>query len=139
MPSQSKTDRLYMDIARRVATESYCQRRKVGCVIVTPTLATVIGYNGTIPGSPNVCELPDGTTGPTVIHAECNSIQKAISHGINLRGSTCYVTMQPCLECSKLLYWRGITRVVYAERYRCDEGWTLLRECGILVEKITKE
>jgi dCMP deaminase len=139
MPNQSKTDRLYMDIARRVATESYCQRRKVGCVIVTPTLATVIGYNGAIPGSPNVCELPDGTTDPAVIHAEHNALLKAEAHGISLHGATCYVTMQPCQSCASRLVAAGVSRVVYHESYRCDKGLTMLNECGILVEQIAKD
>lgn len=135
MPNQYQTDSLYMDIASRVAQESYCQRRKVGAVIVTPSLATVIGYNGTPSGADNICELPDGTTRPDVIHAEDNAIQKAISHGINLYGSTCYVTLSPCQDCAILLAWHGVTRVVYSEQYRCTKGLQLLSECGVMVEQ----
>lgn len=135
MPSQQQTDSLYMDIAHRVAMESYCIRRKVGCMIVTPSLATVIGYNGTPPGWPNVCELPNGNTDPNVIHAEDNALRKAERHGISLINATCYTTLQPCLECAYLLVDSGITRVVYAESYRIQDGLHLLLNAGILVEQ----
>lgn len=133
------TDRLYLDLAHRIAQESYCVRRKVGCIIVTPTLATVIGFNGTPPGEPNVCELPDGTTDPRTIHGERNALIKARKHSISLASATCYVTLQPCLYCAQMLYEAGVTRVVYSEPYRCDKGLTYLIERGIVVERIEQE
>ena len=139
MPTQHQTDNLYMSIAHRVAEESHCVRRKVGCVIYTPTLATVIGFNGTAPGSPNVCELPDGTTDPSVVHAECNAILKASKHAINLRNATAYVTLSPCVKCAHRLIHEGVSRVVYSEQYRCTEGLTVLADAGIVVEQFNKE
>ena len=130
------TDRLYIELAHRIAQESYCVRRKVGCIIVTPSLATVIGFNGTPPGKPNVCELPDGTTAPNVIHAERNAAAKAARHSIILTGATCYVTLSPCVECAQALSEAGVARVVYSEQYRCTEGLTLLCQQGIVVEQI---
>ena len=138
MPTQHQTDSLYMAIAERVAQESYCLRKQVGAVIVTPSLATVIGYNGTPPGEPNVCELPDGTTDPRVIHAEMNCLIKARKHSISLANATCYVTLQPCIDCARLLIESGVSRVVYLEPYRCNKGLTLLQESGIIVERFNE-
>lgn len=139
MPSQHQTDQLYLSIAHRVAAESYCQRRQVGCVIVTPTLATVIGYNGRPSGEPNVCELPDGTTDPRVIHAECNACLKADRHDISLRDATAYITLSPCVQCAELLAIHGVKRVVYSEQYRCTEGLQLLHWYGIVTEQMEQE
>lgn len=127
-------DRMYLDIAHRLAQESYCTRRKVGCVIVTPSLATVIGFNGTPPGEPNVCELPDGTTDPRVIHAEMNCKIKADKHNICILGGTCYITLSPCLSCAKMLINSGVIRVVYSEQYRDKSGVLELIRHGIIVD-----
>lgn len=42
MDIKKKHDDMYMGIALRVAQESYCVRRKVGSVIVTPKGVTLI-------------------------------------------------------------------------------------------------
>lgn len=41
-----KYDQLYMDLARRVAQESKCPRKAVGCVIVAESGMLSIGFNG---------------------------------------------------------------------------------------------
>jgi dCMP deaminase len=128
-----------MDIARRVAAESYCQRKKVGAILALSSGVLLPGFNGTISGMPNVCEASDGSTLPSVLHAESNVMAKALVAGISTVGGTIYVTLSPCVECAKLIIQAGITRVVYAERYRCDDGLTLLSQCGIVTEQITKE
>lgn len=50
---QEKFDRLYMDLAVSVSKFSYCERKKVGAVIVKDDIVC-IGYNGTCKGMPNV-------------------------------------------------------------------------------------
>ena len=56
------------------------------------------------------------------IHAETNAIIQAALHGVSTRGSTCYVTHLPCINCTKALINAGITRIVYEEAYRVDEN-----------------
>ena len=55
-----KHDRVFMEIAKLWSKESYCERGRVGCVIVKDEgeSGTVIshGYNGTLPGDENKCE-----------------------------------------------------------------------------------
>jgi dCMP deaminase len=56
------------------------------------------------------------------IHAETNAIIQAALHGVSTKGSTCYVTHLPCINCTKALINAGITRIVYSEAYRSDDN-----------------
>jgi dCMP deaminase len=56
------------------------------------------------------------------IHAETNAIIQAALHGVSTRGSTCYVTHLPCINCTKALINAGITRIVFSVAYRTDEN-----------------
>ena len=91
------------------------------------------GYNGTPSGFDNVCEDDTNTTFPYVLHAEANAITKLARSSNNSEGSTLYVTASPCIECSKLIIQAGIKRVVYAEKYRLEDGLQLLRKANIEV------
>ena len=51
-------------------------------------------------------------------------------------GATLYITASPCMECAKLIIQSGITRVVYRDAYRLDDGIKLLQRAGITVEQI---
>jgi dCMP deaminase len=70
------------------------------------------------------------------LHAEANAILKVAKSTQSSEGATLYVTMSPCLECSKLIIQAGITRVVYSERYRDDSGLELLHRAGIETKQI---
>ena len=48
-------------------------------------------------------------------------------------GATMYVTASPCIECAKLIIQAGIKRVVYAEKYRLEDGLDLLKRANIEV------
>jgi dCMP deaminase len=54
------------------------------------------------------------------IHAETNAIIQAALHGVSTRGSTCYVTHFPCINCAKVLVNAGIARLVFSVAYRTD-------------------
>jgi dCMP deaminase len=85
------------------------------------------GYNGTPSGMDNCCE-EDNVTLKHVIHAECNAILKAAKTGNSVDGSTLYLTLSPCLDCSKLILQSGIKRVVYLNEYRNSEGIDFLKQ-----------
>jgi len=51
-----KYDEIMLKTAELWAEQSYCKRRKVGCVIAKDNRIVSIGYNGTLPGTPNECE-----------------------------------------------------------------------------------
>ncbi len=129
---QRKLDWRYMRMADIWAENSYCQRRKVGALIVKDKMIISDGYNGTPAGFENVCEDDEsGLTKPYVLHAEANAITKIARSGNCSDGATLYVTTSPCIECSKLIIQAGIKRVVYREKYRVTDGLDLLERAGV--------
>ena len=128
---QHELDLRYMLMANIWAENSYCERRKVGALIVKDKMIISDGYNGTPSGFENVCENEDGFTKPYVLHAEANAITKIARSNNNSNGATMYVTASPCIECAKLIIQSGIKRVVYGEKYRLTDGIDLLERAGI--------
>lgn len=128
---QEILDRRYMRMAGIWAENSYCQRRKVGALIVKEKMIISDGYNGTPSGFENVCEDEAGVTKPYVLHAEANAITKIARSNNSSEGATLYVTASPCIECAKLIIQSGIKRVVYAEKYRLEDGINLLKRANI--------
>ena len=128
---QRTLDWRYMRMAMIWAENSYCERRKVGALIVKDKMIISDGYNGTPSGFENVCEDEDGLTKPYVLHAEANAITKIARSNNNSEGATLYVTTSPCIECSKLIIQAGIKRVVYREKYRVTDGLDLLERAGV--------
>ena len=129
----------YMRMAMIWAENSYCQRRKVGALIVKDKMIISDGYNGTPAGFENVCEDEDGLTKAYVLHAEANAITKIARSNNNSAGATLYVTTSPCIECSKLIIQAGIKRVVYFEQYRVTDGLDLLKRAGVETVHLTEE
>ena len=133
---QRMLDERYLRMARIWAENSYCQRRKVGALVVKGKMIISDGYNGTPSGFENICEDENGATKSYVLHAEANAITKLARSSNNSDGSTLYITASPCIECAKLIIQAGISRVVYGEKYRLEDGIELLRRANIEVEYI---
>ena len=115
---------------------SYCKRRQVGALIVKDKMIISDGYNGTPSGFENFCEDEDGYTKWYVLHAEANAIAKVSGSTQSTKGSTLYITLSPCKECSKLIFQSGITRVVYSKKYKDQSGIDFLVKSGINVDFI---
>lgn len=130
---QDVLDSRYMRMALIWAENSYCERRKVGAIIVKDKMIISDGFNGTPVGFENVCEDENGLTKPYVLHAEANAITKIARSNNNCDGATLYVTAAPCIECAKLVIQAGIKRVVYGENYRLEDGLNLLKRANIEV------
>lgn len=126
-------DERYMRMARIWAENSYCERRKVGALLVKDQMIISDGYNGTPSGFENKCEDENNMSHPYVLHAEANAITKVARSNNSSDGATLYVTASPCIECSKLIIQAGIKRVVYGETYRIMDGVELLERAGIEV------
>lgn len=124
-------DGRYMRMARIWAENSYCERRKVGALLVKDNMIISDGYNGTPSGFENVCEDNDNKTKPYVLHAEANAITKVARSNNSSEGATLYVTASPCIECAKLIIQAGIKRVVFAEYYHISDGIDLLERAKI--------
>ncbi|MDD2799721.1 MAG: dCMP deaminase family protein [Bacteroidales bacterium] len=130
---QTALDKRYLRMARIWAENSYCKRRQVGALVVKNKMIISDGYNGTPSGFENNCEDESGMTLPYVMHAEANAITKLASSHNSSNGATLYITTAPCIECSKLIIQSGITRVVYEDKYRVEDGVNLLQKSGIEV------
>lgn len=146
--SRPDWDTYFMDIAHVVKTRSNCSRRQVAAVIVKDRRIISTGYNGTPRGVRNCCDggcarcasdAPSGTgLGECICsHAEENSITQAAYHGISTKGATIYVTLSPCLMCSKMIINAGIREVVYDEEYSVTEQTrAILREAGVELRRL---
>ena len=131
---QLELDMRYIRMAKIWAENSYCERRKVGALIVKDKMIISDGYNATPSGFENICEDENNVTKPYVLHAEANAITKIARSNNSSDGATMYVTDAPCIECAKLIIQAGIKRVVYAEKYRLTDGVELLERAGVKVE-----
>lgn len=134
---------MWLDIAERLATESHAMRAKVGAVFVSPEGVVSTGINGMPEGMTNVCEnvLDDGSlaTKPEVSHAEENLFGCLMRQGVSTKGGALFITLAPCLHCSKIIVQAGIKDVYYRDSYRDISGIIWLKENGINVEKVVSE
>ncbi|CAC9934034.1 tRNA-specific adenosine deaminase [Aedoeadaptatus coxii] len=118
-------DSYFMEITEIVASRSTCDRALVGCVLVNRDHRIVsTGYNGSVAGNPHCDDvghtMRDGHCIAT-IHAEMNAILYCAKEGISTKGTICYVTHFPCLNCTKALIQAGISEIVYKNDYRVDD------------------
>jgi dCMP deaminase len=144
----TRYDIVYMKMASEWGQLSNARRKKVGALLVKNNTIIADGYNGTPSGFENECENPifdtegnflDYETKWYVLHAESNALAKVAKSTQSSEGSTLYVTMSPCRECSKLILQAGIKRVVYSESYRDSAGLDLLKKAGVDVVQILPE
>ena len=128
---QVKYDKAYLKMGLEWGELSYCERRKVGALIVKDKMIISDGYNGTPTGFENFCEDDEGYTKWYVLHAEANAIAKVSSSTQSTNGATLYITLSPCKECCKLIFQSGIIRVVYNKEYRDSSGLEFLEKAGV--------
>jgi len=132
----NRFDVSYMKMASIWGQNSHCNRNKVGALVVKDNVIISDGFNGMPTGMDNCCEDENNNTNWQVLHAESNALAKLAKNPVSSIGSTLYVTLSPCKECSKLILQSGITRIVYCEEYRDTTGIDFLKSQGLLVEKI---
>ena len=138
MNKQTKYDQAYLQMAATWGELSYCERKKVGALIVKGRMIISDGYNGTPSGFENLCEDEEHYTKWYVLHAEANAILKVAASTQSCKGATLYITLSPCKECSKLIHQSGITRVVYATAYKDTSGIEFLEKAGIELTHLHK-
>lgn len=142
-------DDIYMELAVNLAKRSHCIKRHVGAVLTKDTRIISIGYNGP-PAATHNCDVEWPDTGcprdskggcSLAIHAEQNAILYAVKNSSTVDGATLYVTLSPCLACSRIIYSMGISRVIYLNSYaeykgiKSDEGVDFLLKFGVKAER----
>ncbi|MBT7623351.1 MAG: dCMP deaminase family protein [Flavobacteriaceae bacterium] len=135
---QKKYDVAYLKMALEWAKLSHCKRRQVGALIVKNRMIISDGYNGTPTGFENACEDDSNYTKWYVLHAEANAIMKVSASTQSSEGSTLYITLSPCKECSKLIFQSGIKRLVYHKAYKDSSGLEFLKKAGLEIFHIEK-
>ena len=133
---QLRYDKAYLRMANTWSELSHCHRKQVGAIIVKGGMIISDGFNGTPSGFDNSCEAESGETLWYVLHAEANAILKVAKSTQNCEGSTLYLTLSPCQDCSKLVVQSGIKKVVFINAYKDLSGVQFLKEAGIEVIQI---
>lgn len=134
----NKYDETMLATAKLFGELSYCTKAKVGAVIAKDGRILATGYNGTVSGHDNCCEIEiDGVlkTSPFTVHAEQNVISYCAKNGIPTDGATMYITLSPCQLCAKLIVQAGIKRVVFLDLYKDTSGLKFLKDCNIEILK----
>ncbi|QSE96881.1 deoxycytidylate deaminase [Fulvivirga lutea] len=153
MNTKPEFDDIYMELAVNLAKRSHCIKRHVGAVLTKDTRIISIGYNGPPSGTHN-CDIewpeqgcPRDSKGgcSLAIHAEQNALLYAVKNKTEVTGATMYVTLAPCLACSRIIYTMGVKKVIYLKSYaeykgiKSDEGVDFLLKFGVQVERYKGE
>ena len=140
-----------MQAAEVYAKLSTARRLQVGAIIVKDDRIISIGYNGMPAGWDNNCEYKhykidgylvddDGCyelkTRPEVLHAEANAIAKVARSSESAENAVLFVTHAPCIECAKLIYQSGVSKVYFKHQYRDQSGLTFLNKASIITEQL---
>lgn len=135
-------DEYFIELVNVIKKRSTCCRRQVGALIVRNNKILSTGYNGS-PVKLEHCDqvgclrdkfnVPSGERHELCrgVHAEQNSIAHSASEGVNISGSTIYITNQPCVLCAKMIINSGIKRVVYEGEYPDALAIELLESAGV--------
>ena len=120
----------FIRVLKELRKESKCVSRQVATLIVRDGRIISTGYNGTLKGAKNCCDVFDDDwerdehhvwSRANEIHGEQNAIAVAAKHGIEVDGCICYCSLQPCNACLLLLIQSGIKEIVYLDVYdKCD-------------------
>lgn len=122
---------IMMSMAKEISKRSTCLRNKVGAVVCDPDHTQIysLGHNGDEPGGANECDsLMPGACG--CLHAESTALMKA---NRDLTNCILYVTVAPCLMCSKSIVMAKIKKIVYLRKYRNQNGLELLKKHNVEV------
>ncbi|MBN1162419.1 hypothetical protein JXA34_01605 [Patescibacteria group bacterium] len=117
----------YMHHAAQLCNNSKCGF-KTGCIAVKDDKILIEGWNETLPGEiycqNGVCirEKENLSGGKDIekvcaIHAEASVVAQAASAGIPLKDCVIYVTLFPCIICSRLLSKVKIAELYYMNAY----------------------
>jgi dCMP deaminase len=140
-------DEYFLEMAQFVSKRSTCLRRQVGAVAVRDKRVLATGYNGAPSGLAHCTDIgcvrqklniPSGQRQELCrgLHAEQNVIIQSEIHKVDLKGSTLYVTNQPCVTCSKMLISIGVKKIVILEGYPDELARRMLKEAGIKIKRV---
>lgn len=132
---RNRTYRECMEVARTWAKNSHCSRRHVGCVLAddVPKLVAYACNQGV---AGQKCPPVHTADECVTLHAEAAAIANCAATGTNTEGLTVYVTCAPCAPCARLLVAAGISKLVYSDEYRNNDGLAVFRAAGIPIVRM---
>ena len=140
-----------MDLAIESSKTSLDPSTKVGACLTSPFNKLIFTGCNHMPKQldetkPYPWERKDNnllnTKYPYVIHAEMDTITKAIKLGFNeFNDAILYVTLYPCNECAKLIVSTGIKQLFYKDnKYEHTDSTKaskrILESAGVIVKQI---
>jgi len=131
----------FLGMAKYVSQRGTCPTKKVGAILVDPQTKSVlsVGYNGSPRGTAHCgdeClhrDIGQNSKACKAIHAEMNAVLNSAFNGIKVRGAICYVTISPCLSCSRALIQAGVSEIIASGRSPYDKAFDLLKDGGVKV------
>jgi len=161
---EDKKNILFGDVVSRISLESHCESKKVAAIAVKNGRRIATGINGTPEGITNCDDYWRGEyiergikipydewkktpewriehhnwSNNNEIHAEQALICEAARNGISLSDVDIYISLEPCIHCSKLLSALKPNRVFYVNSYDLGTGdsKSLLNKAGIILRKV---
>lgn len=140
-------DEYFLELANLISKRATCLRRRVGAVLVKDKRILATGYNGA-PGGIRHCEataclreklkIPSGERHELCrgLHAEQNVLLQAALYGVSTKGSTLYITNQPCIICAKMIINAGIKEIIFLGHYPDKMSREFLKEAKIKIRRV---
>jgi dCMP deaminase len=132
-------DEYFLKLAMLASERATCPRMHCGCILVKDRFVLATGYNGSLPGHPHCedegCLIVDNHCVRTN-HAEINALVQAAIHGVNVTGSTAYITNMSCTTCAKALIAAGIKRVVVFSDFHDTLAVDFYTKSGVEIVKL---
>ena len=132
-------DEYFLKLAMLASERATCPRMHCGCILVKDRFVLATGYNGSLPGQPHCedvgCLVVDNHCVRTN-HAEINALTQAAIHGVNIKGSTAYITNMSCTTCAKALIAAGIKRVIVFSDFHDTLATQFYTDSGVEIAKL---
>lgn len=99
-------------VARAIARYGECTSAQVGCCILDQDGRMAAAYNRVPEGEERCTHAPEEGCSGRTIHAEVAAVAEAVRHGVQVDGSTAYVTRSSCKKCAHFLRLAGVKNTV---------------------------
>jgi len=123
---QCEFNKIFMEVAEKMAKMSTCLRRQTGAVLVKDNRIISTGYNGAPSKYPHCKEClrikKNIESGKSLelciaVHAEINAILMCAKNGISTKDTILYCIVSPCNLCLGQLINAGVKAIVFKEIY----------------------
>lgn len=148
--SNDLTDLNYLKIADIISKRSFDYTWQTGAILVQGGKIILSGHNKILPyetysmhhgsakehglGKFSGAQVNDMNVNDT-LHAEMDIISQALNQKLDISGSTLYIDLMPCPNCSRMLATTGIKKIVYRKTHSGGIGEKILKSVGIELEQ----